>query len=303
MKNKYVFVAVMLLFLMAASIVLTNIYIRYEQDGSGDGHAGHGRESGFHVVTSFYPMYIAAKNVIGDCPGVTLQNLSEPQAGCLHDYQLTTKDMQTLSSADVFIVNGGGIEGFLAEVARQYPQLTVVNASEQVALFKGNAHAWMSVSGYRMQVQAIMDGLSALDAPHAASYQQNGADYLAKLEELQRRQQDIARKCKARNVLIFHEALDYVARDFGFSVCGRMDLDEERQVSAGEVADVLGQIRGQGVQAILAEELYGRQMCEAVQREEDVQVLYLDTCVRGDGEADSYLRAMGENFSLIENIL
>ena len=29
------------------------------------------------VVTSFYPMYIAAENVIGDADGVRLENLSE----------------------------------------------------------------------------------------------------------------------------------------------------------------------------------------------------------------------------------
>ena len=33
------------------------------------------------VVTSFYPMYIAAENVIGDADGVRLENLSEPQTG------------------------------------------------------------------------------------------------------------------------------------------------------------------------------------------------------------------------------
>ena len=35
------------------------------------------QEQNLTVVTSFYPMYIAAMNVIGDTPGVTLENLSE----------------------------------------------------------------------------------------------------------------------------------------------------------------------------------------------------------------------------------
>ena len=58
------------------------------------------------VVTSFYPMYIAALNVCDGVEGIHLENLSEPQTGCLHDYQLTPEDMKLLQTADVFIVNG-----------------------------------------------------------------------------------------------------------------------------------------------------------------------------------------------------
>ena len=48
------------------------------------------------VVTSFYPMYIAALNVCDGVEGIHLENLSEPQTGCLHDYQLTPEDMKLL---------------------------------------------------------------------------------------------------------------------------------------------------------------------------------------------------------------
>ena len=74
MKNKYVFVTVLLLVLLLTGAGLTQLYVKEEtkqQDGE------------LTVVTSFYPMYIAAMNVIGDTPGVDLQNLSEPQSGCL----------------------------------------------------------------------------------------------------------------------------------------------------------------------------------------------------------------------------
>ena len=116
------------------------------------------------VVTSFYPMYIAAENVIGDADGVRLENLSEPQTGCLHDFQLTPEDMKLLSTADVFIINGGGIESFMKEVAEAYPNLKIIEACENISLLSGeeddthhhegeteeehahgdvNAHAWM----------------------------------------------------------------------------------------------------------------------------------------------------------------
>ena len=50
---------------------------------------------------------------------------------------------------------------------------------------------------------------------------------------------------KGQEVIIFHEAYAYVAKDYGLEVAMVMDLDEERQVSAGEVAEVLEEIKEQ----------------------------------------------------------
>ena len=136
MKNKYVFVTVLLLVLLLTGAGLTQLYVKEETKQ---------QDSELTVVTSFYPMYIAAMNVIGDTPGVDLQNLSEPQTGCLHDYQLTPADMKLLSGADVFIVNGGGIESFLSDVAADYKNLSIVNACEGLNLLseedEGEEHA------------------------------------------------------------------------------------------------------------------------------------------------------------------
>ena len=88
------------------------------------------------VAASFYPMYIAAWNVAGDVPGVTVENMAQPSAGCLHDYQLTPSDLILLSGADIFVVNGGGIENFLGDVAEQCPSLEIVTASQGIELLE-----------------------------------------------------------------------------------------------------------------------------------------------------------------------
>ena len=292
MKNKYVFVAVMLCTLMLAGIGLTSLYVRYE--------TGSQEKKAFHVVTSFYPMYVAAKNIIGDCEGVTLQNLSEPQTGCMHDYQLTAADMKVLSGADAFIINGGGIENFLSGVAAGYPDLSVIDACGQVQLLEDNAHVWMSIPDHMTQVQTITDGLCGLDAGHRQIYEANSRAYLAQLQNLYKKQQETAAQIRPQNVVIFHEAFAYTARDFGLAVAGQMDLDEERQISAGEVADILSVIENHEAGLMLAEELYGKEMGETVSAETGAQVVWLDTCVRGTYEADSYLKAMGRNLELLQ---
>lgn len=291
MKKKNAIVCAMLAGILIAAIALTMLYTGITEDKKD--------KTQFTIVTSFYPMYVAAANVIGDVKGVTLKNLSEPQTGCLHDYQLTTEDMKLLSKADLFIVNGGGIETFLTDVASNYPELDIIEACQNVPLLEDgeeeNAHAWMSISDYRIQLATIESALEQADPEHADAYHENAKAYDEKLAALQEEQDEIRQAANGQNVIIFHEAYDYVAEDYGFNVSYVLDLDEERQVSAGEVADVLDQIQKDHVSYIFAEELYGSDMGKTVESESNVKVIYLDACNRGDYSKDSYLTAMQSN--------
>lgn len=289
MKHKYGFVAFLLLAVAFLGFCFTGIYVNSQEKG----------EDGFLVVTSFYPMYIAAENILGESENVTLKNLSEPQTGCMHDYQLTPEDMKLLSGADVFIINGGGIETFLAKVAQAYPDLLIVDASVGVDMEEDNSHVWMSIPAHMQQVQNIARAVCDLDGENREYYEARKEEYLSELSKLKEQQEEIRREIQGEKIISFHEAYDYVARDFGLTVALTLDLDEERQVSAGEVADVLSAVEDEGISVIFAEELYGREMAQTVQKEADVTVCYLDTLVRGEYEPDSYIKNMKENIRLI----
>ncbi len=376
MKNKYVFTAVLLATILFVGSVLTMAYVRTEQKKE------QAKDGDLLVVTSFYPMYVAAENVIGDVEGVTLENLSEPQTGCLHDYQLTAADMKLLSKADVFIVNGGGIESFLSDVAESYPNLKIVQACDGIDLLESaegteeshsddsstnmdtdseellhenedthvenddhsedtdvhadtdghsdeadshvdsdshnedtnhadhdhsehshgdeNAHAWMNLADYQIQIQNICNGLSEVDSTHAEQYAENAQTYRGKVQELQQEAAELASQIASQPVVIFHEAYEYIVQEYGLQLAGEMNLDEERQVSAGEVADILHSIADNHVSVVLAEELYGTDMGEMVAKQSGVKVVYLDTLTRGDYSADSYLEGMRSNIEQLK---
>lgn len=326
MKNKYVFTAVLLAMILFVGSVLTMAYVRAEQKKE------QAKDEDLLVVTSFYPMYVAAENVIDDVEGVTLENLSEPQTGCLHDYQLTAADMKLLSKADVFIVNGGGIESFLSDVAESYPDLKIVQACDGIDLLESaegtgeshndlssnedadhddhdhsehshgdeNAHVWMNLADYQIQVQNICNGLSEADSAHAEQYAKNAQTYQGKVQELQQEAAELASQIASQPVVIFHEAYEYIVQEYGLQLAGEMNLDEERQVSAGEVADILHSIEDNHVSVVLAEELYGTDMGEMVAKQSGVKVVYLDTLTRGDYSADSYLEGMRSNIEQLK---
>lgn len=307
-KRKYLFVFCMLLVIALAGGIFTGAYIRLE-DKKGEEHK-------LHVVTSFYPVYIAALNVVGDSTDVELENLSEPQTGCMHDYQLTPKDMILLSGADLFLVNGGGIENFLTEVSEAYPSLTVCQAVEGLELLEGgdsheheeephslsteNAHAWIDTRLYAKMVQNIASALIEADPANQAVYQKNADQYCEQIQKLTDQLAELKEITAGQPVVIFHEAYAYLAKELGMQTIYCLNLDEERQVSARETADVMEEITEHQISVVFAEELYGKDLGNTVETETDAQVCYLDTLVRGDYKADNYLRMAQKNIDLLK---
>jgi len=92
-------------------------------------------------VTSFYPVQLLAEAVTEGAEGVTVRNLTENHSGCIHDYTLTTQDMRLLSTAELFVINGGEMELFLEKAAAEYTDLVIVDTSEGYAFLEGVEHS------------------------------------------------------------------------------------------------------------------------------------------------------------------
>ena len=258
----------------------------------------------FTVVCSFYPMYVMALNVVGDTPGVSVECLTASKVGCLHDYQLTPGNLKTLGHAQVFIANGAGMESFMEKAVQQSPNLKVIVASRGLKLaYNDNPHIWVSISGAMGEVRNIAQDLAAADPAHAAAYQANAAHYLAQLEQLRGQMHAALQGLKHREIITFHEAFPYFAREFGLKVVGVVEREPGSQPSAGELARTIELVRQDHVQALFAEPQYPQKSAEIIHRETGVTVSTLDPAVTGpEAPAQargSYLRTMRQNLAVL----
>lgn len=333
-KRKFLFVLLLLLSITVVSTCSTFFYVKLNNVDY--------RTDEFLVMTSCNPIYIATTNVVGDTDGVAVQNLSQPTTGCLHDYTLTTEDMKNLSKADVLVVNGGGMEGYLEDVMEAYPELTIIDTyeclehdssyydlhfveendeeiledehleeehTEEEHSEEGhhhdheqNSHIWMDSEMFAVQVQVIADGLSELDASNASSYEKNASDYIDVLNT-KIDKQELEQKLSGDNVAILHEAFEYTALSLGANVVATLDLDEERQVSAGEVSQLIDSIRDNNVRIVFAEYDYGKSVGDLIEEQTDAKVVYLETLVHGSYGASDYVTTMNDNYLKISNSL
>jgi len=265
----------------------------------------------FQIVTSFYPVYIATINVTRDVPGVEVINMTQPQTGCLHDYQLKPDDLITLETADAFVVNGAGMEAFLQSVLDQQADLAIVEASKDIPLLtddsgETNPHVWVSVSNSILQAKNIAEQLGKLDPEHAVAYQSNADIYIAKLETLRDKMHQAIDPIINKDIITFHEAFPYFAAEFGLNIVAVIEREPGTAPTAQELSQTIQIIKDSGIKALFAEPQYEAKAAETIAAETGATVYRLDPAVTGDAETadyDSYIKIMESNLAVLQEAL
>lgn len=277
--------------------------------------------SKLNVVSSFYPIYIATSNIIDGANNVELTNLTAPSTGCLHDYQITTQDMVKLSTADILIINGDGMESFVDKVAQTYSNINIINASEGIKEnheeliaheenhdehehnHEENSHYWVSISLYIEQVKNIKNELVKIDSQNADIYEKNANIYIEKLENLKAKMHSEVDDLENKNIVTFHEAFSYFAEEFNLNVVGVIEREPGTYPSSREIADIIKEIKSKNVNAIFVEPQYSRVAADAIARETSVKVYNLDPIVTGKLEKDAYIKIMEQNLMVLKEAL
>ena len=284
------------------------------------------------IVTSFYPVYIATLNVVNGIDGVKVVNLMEQQGGCLHDYQLTTNDMKKLEQADVFIMNGAGMEGYVSTIVEAYPELEVVDSSEGVSLLtiEGevhshsheedaehthteeeehshdhgdyNSHIWLNPNNYVKQVENIMTALTEIDETHGVLYKANAENYIAKVEALMEEMNGLQNPVN-QEVVLFHDSMEYLLQPLGIEVAYSLGIEEENSLSAGDVATVIDEVRNHKIQVLFSEVQFEQSMADRIAEETGASVVVLDSLVSGEVSLQAYIDGMKKNLETIKQVL
>ena len=266
------------------------------------------------IVTSFYPMYISTLNIVKDIPDVEVINMTAPQTGCLHDYSLSTKDLKTLSSADIFVIKGAGMESFLDDVIDEYSDLKIIEASNGISLIEDtdhdehdvNPHVWVSISKNIEEVSNIAKELSAFDPNHASEYEANADAYIAKLENLRTEMHAALDNVNNKDIITFHEAFPYFAEEFNLNIAGVIEVEPDSEPSAKEVENIISIINEKNIKALFTEPQYSSKIADTIAKETGASIYTLDPIVTGDANEDAYddyIVKMQENLNTLKEAL
>lgn len=201
------------------------------------------------VVTTIFPEYDWAREIIGDNAKNVELTLLLGNGVDLHSYQPSIQDIAKISTADIFIYVGGESDGWVADALKNATNknMKVINLMETLGdkvkaeeVKEGmqaeeeeehehhhdgdhdedeveyDEHVWLSLRNAKILCTEIATALCEKDAANAKAYKANLASYTARLDALDAKYA-AAVKAGSKNTILFGDRFPfrYLVDDYG----------------------------------------------------------------------------------------
>ncbi|MER1993819.1 MAG: metal ABC transporter substrate-binding protein [Eubacteriales bacterium] len=271
------------------------------------------------VVTSFYPVWILARNLTEGIDGLEVVNMAANTTGCLHDYTLQSSDMAVLSSADALLINGSGMEAFLPVITSAYPGLPVIDAtaglpflgeSDLVEIGESeegeevNAHLWLDPQRAGGMAANLADGLVRLFPDKAQQITDNLDAFTARLLALDETLREELSGTE-RKVIIFHEALPYFAEACGLPIAAIVNKEPEDTLPTAQLVRVVKLISSEEAMPLILKSAEADPSVNTLVNETGIPVCELDPLTSGpdDPPLDYYEAVMIRNMQALQDAI
>ncbi|WP_315779195.1 metal ABC transporter substrate-binding protein [Bradyrhizobium sp. SZCCHNPS1003] len=267
-------------------------------------------ETRLNVVTSFSILADFVRQVGGD--KVNVASLVGPDSD-VHVYTPTPHDAKDVGAAQLLIVNGLGLEGWLPRLQQASgSKAPIVVATRGITPRKrgsdADPHAWQSVGNAKVYVKNIRDALVAADPADAEVFKANAERYLGELDALDREVRAEIDKIPAerRKVISTHDAFGYFADAYGIQFIAPLGVSTETEPSARDVAEIIRQVKKAGIPAVFLENFNDDRLVGRIAAETGAKIggtLYSDALSDEKGPVPTYIAMVRHNIRALTSAL
>lgn len=269
----------------------------------------------FKVVTTVAPLYSFTANLI---EGTTteLVNLIPAQSS-VHNFQLTSNIAKSIEEADLIVINGLGLEEFLADSFSRYADKVVdtsdgivtvapdevLHDEEEGEVHEGehehehgefDPHIWLDPANAAIQIDNITNALMAKDPTNKAIYKQNGDELKRRIDELNIEIIADLKTVEAQPFIVFHDAYKYFGRAFNLRAEAAFEPFPGKTPSVTYLKQILDVISAKKVKIVFAEPQFSPKLLESVARDNNLTIGELDPMGQ-TLEKDGYFVTMRKN--------
>lgn len=239
-----------------------------------------------NVATTIAPLgdFIAA--VGGDKVDVTVL---VPPGAEPHTYEPAPSQMKDVAKADLYIMNGAGLEFWMGKVLGVNEHMLIVDSSRGVDLINESGgetdpHIWISLRNAALQVNNICTGLIQVDPANGDYYSKNRDDYLQELKALDEELNHTLAAKASKIFIVHHPAWTYFARDYNLVQVPL--LENEKEPGPKYLGSIIDLAKGNNITVVFVEPQYNPKSAEVIAREMKASVEVLDPL------AENYLQNM-----------
>jgi ABC-type Zn uptake system ZnuABC Zn-binding protein ZnuA len=225
-----------------------------------------------------------------------------------HAYEPQPDDLRRASGAQLILATGKHLEGYLPKLSEStggkaailqvgdaFPSLTITG--EDAAKTGGqDPHWWHSITNMKVAVKTVRDEFIKLDPADGDDFRKNATASLASLDALSKwaRVEVSQLPRDQRKLVTSHDAFQYFARDYGFTIYPIEGVTTEDQPSSKKIADLIDTIKAQHVKAVFFENIENPKVIQEITKETGAKVggeLYADGLGTGpEGTYDGMFR-------------
>jgi zinc/manganese transport system substrate-binding protein len=259
-----------------------------------------------NAVASFTVLEDVVQQIGGD--KIRVKSLVGPN-GDPHQFEPSPDDARALKNADLAFLSGHGLERWFEKLvtASGYSGTPVVVSDgiafrhrERRGQLSDDPHVWNSPLNVLVWVSNIEKALVSVDPEDAALFRANAERYRAALRDIDRyahAKLDTVPQAR-RKVLTSHDAFGYLGRDYGITFLSPLGLSTETEASAARVAELIDQIKKEGVKLYFMENSNDPRLVQQIAAATGARPggeLFAEALSAPDGPAPTYLKMFRYN--------
>ncbi|MDD4579816.1 MAG: zinc ABC transporter substrate-binding protein [Methanothrix sp.] len=229
-----------------------------------------------NVATTIAPLAEFVRAVGADRVAVTVV---VPPGAEPHTFEPTPSLMVDMSKADLYVMNGAGLEFWIDRLLQANKDMTVIDSSKGIDLISESEdemdpHIWISLKNAAVQVQNICSGLIQVDPASKDYYSQNRDSYLEQLKALDEELNSSFTASKKKIFVVHHPAWTYFARDYALEQVPLME--NEKEPGPKYLSQVIDLARQNNITTVFIEPEFNPKSAEVIAKEMNASIKTLD---------------------------
>ncbi len=261
------------------------------------------------IVSSASMFTDMAKNIMTDDFDIST---IVPVGGDPHKYNARPSDANTVSKADIVLVNGLTFEGWITElIENSGTKATIVTLTDGVTPISSldyanssDPHAWMDVENTFIYIQNIRDVLVQYKPSAKDQIDKNYEAYKAELMALD---QEIKDKIESipvdkRVLITSHDAFQYFGSKYGLRLEAIMGISTEAEAQTSDITRVAKVIKESKVPSVFIESTINPKMLKQIAKDNKVSIggeLFADSLDDPEKPAGTYIGMLRHNTNTI----
>ena len=234
-----------------------------------------------------------------------------------HAFEPSPADAKALAEAELVVVNGLGLEGWLDRlIAASGYRGPVVVGSEGVVPREmaedgktvADPHAWQDLANGKLYVENIERGAGSSRSDARRRLRGQCPSYRREIAATDGWVRAELAKVPAgqRKVVSSHDAFGYFGAAYGVEFVAAQGISEDAEPSAADMKRLIDQIRAEHIKVLFLENALSPRLIKQIAHETGATVggtLYADALSTPGGPADSYLNMFRHNVPLLRDAM